>query len=160
MILMKKAVFVGRFQPLHNGHVNAIKNIVEQDDIDHLHIIIGSADKKDTDNNPLSFETRKEIISDTLKHLIETGKISVTGLDDHINDDEWIQNLKHIVPDADITYSGNEWTRRCMEPFCTVEEPDFLDKENLNGTNIRSRIKGKKEIRHLVPNKVFEHLKK
>ncbi|MBW6462311.1 MAG: adenylyltransferase/cytidyltransferase family protein [DPANN group archaeon] len=157
---MKKAIFVGRFQPLHNGHVNAIKRIVEQDDIYHLHIIIGSANKKYTDDNPLSFETRKYIISETLNDLIRAGKITISGLDDHANDEDWIKNLKQIVPDADITYSGNEWTRRCIEPFCKVEEPDFLDKDILNGTNIRLRIKEKKEIKHLVPEKVFEHFKK
>ncbi|NOQ55794.1 MAG: adenylyltransferase/cytidyltransferase family protein [Nanohaloarchaea archaeon] len=157
---MEKAVFVGRFQPLHNGHVNAIRNIIEQDDIDHLHIIIGSADKKDTDSNPLSFETRKDIISKSLQNLIENRQISISGLDDCTDDDEWIKNLRQIAPDATVAYSGNGWTRRCMEPFCKVEDPDFLDKEILNGTNIRLRIKEKKEIKHLVPVKVFEILSK
>ncbi|MFB0514560.1 MAG: adenylyltransferase/cytidyltransferase family protein, partial [Candidatus Bathyarchaeia archaeon] len=39
--MVKRGLFVGRFQPIHKGHVKAISDILKQ--VDELVIVIGSA---------------------------------------------------------------------------------------------------------------------
>lgn len=46
----KTALFVGRFQPFHLGHLKVIKDILKKNDF--IVIAIGSSDEKNTDKNP------------------------------------------------------------------------------------------------------------
>ena len=59
------AIFIGRFQPLHRGHLKAIKWILKKEK--EIFIIIGSFQESLTKNNPFSFQERKEMIEKTLK---------------------------------------------------------------------------------------------
>jgi len=52
------ALFIGRFQPFHSGHLDAIKQISEEEII----IGIGSSQYSKTEENPYSFEERKKMI--------------------------------------------------------------------------------------------------
>jgi len=61
----KKVVFVGRFQPFHNGHLEAIKWILGQ--MGEVSIVIGSMQEYGQVNNPLDFKERKEILEAALK---------------------------------------------------------------------------------------------
>ena len=153
---MKKALFIGRFQPLHKGHCYAIKNILEREDIGHLYIAIGSADKEGTDDNPFNFKTRKKMLEKVFRKNIDEGKISILSLEDYESDNEWISRAKSIAPDFNIIITGNDWTRRCLEPGCIVEKQEFYEEKQLNGTYIRSCIKEGKDISCLVPEEVFE----
>ncbi|MEA2004487.1 MAG: adenylyltransferase/cytidyltransferase family protein [archaeon] len=153
---MKKALFIGRFQPLHKGHCHTIKEILEQESIGHLYIVISSADKKGTDDNPFHFEARKKMLEKMFSKNIDDGKISVLGLEDYESDEEWISRLKSIAPDFNIAFTRNDWTRRCLESDCIVEKQEFYDEKHFNGTYIRSRINEEKDISNLVSEEVLE----
>lgn len=56
----KKVVFVGRFQPFHNGHLEAIRWILVQSK--RLKIVIGSMQEFGQADNPLEFADRKRIL--------------------------------------------------------------------------------------------------
>lgn len=70
-------VYMGRFQPFHNGHLdvlNQIKTVMTHND--KLMVLIGSADE-DGVRNPLRCEDRTDMIS---KILVEHFKDYVTGI--------------------------------------------------------------------------------
>ena len=62
---MPTALFIGRFQPFHNAHLEDIKNILKE--ADEIIIGIGSSQESNTKENPFSYEERKEMIEETLK---------------------------------------------------------------------------------------------
>ena len=62
---MKRGVYVGRFQPLHNGHLTDIKAASKE--VDELAIGIGSSQEDHTAQNPFTTTERMEMISLTLK---------------------------------------------------------------------------------------------
>nr|AIE95863.1 Nicotinamide mononucleotide adenylyltransferase [uncultured marine thaumarchaeote AD1000_70_G10] len=62
---MKVGILIGRFQPLHKGHVNAIE--FARDNSERLFVIVGSAEKSNQERNPFSFEERKRMIGLALK---------------------------------------------------------------------------------------------
>jgi nicotinamide-nucleotide adenylyltransferase len=68
---MKKALFIGRFQPFHPGHLDAIKQISEPEII----IGIGSSQYSKTTDNPYSFAERKTMIEQNLQSLHKKFKI-------------------------------------------------------------------------------------
>ncbi|MCK4927674.1 MAG: hypothetical protein KAS11_04345, partial [Candidatus Aenigmarchaeota archaeon] len=136
-------------------HCHAIKDILQKEDIGHLYIIIGSAGKEGTVDNPYSFDTRKDMLEKVFKEQIDKKKISVLGLNDCSSDDEWISNLKSIAPDFDIAFTRNDWTRKCLESVCIVEKQKFYDEKHFNGTYIRARIKNRKDIDSLVYEEVL-----
>ena len=55
----KIGVVLGRFQMLHKGHISLIDEASKLSD--KVVVLVGSADKSNTIDNPFSFEERKEI---------------------------------------------------------------------------------------------------
>ena len=60
------ALLVGRFQPFHLGHLRLIQTLEKRENLGKLIIGIGSAQFKNTPENPFSFDERKEMITKSL----------------------------------------------------------------------------------------------
>jgi len=136
-------VFLGRFQPLHNGHHHAIKTALDKHE--DLKIVIGSADKSGTEKNPLTAEERKDIIKECFP------KVETLSLEDDESDKVWIEKLEELQPETVI--SGNERVRNIVEEFTdwNIEKPEMFHPEIYSGTEVRRRIKSDEEWRYLVP---------
>ena len=59
------ALIIGRFQPLHNGHLEVIRKVSAE--CDHVIIGIGSAQSSHTSENPFTAGERYLMMSETLK---------------------------------------------------------------------------------------------
>lgn len=84
-------VYIGRFQPIHNGHMAIIeKTIKMMKKNDSFTIIIGSADQERTIRNPLTVEERRK----TLEIATEGMPVKIDAINDSPYDyDEWIRQL-------------------------------------------------------------------
>jgi len=90
------AVFIGRMQPLHNGHVQNIKNALEI--ADNVLVIVGSANQPRTPKNPFSAVERTEMI----KSVFPDNRVQVEGVEDYYPDALWLKDVqtvahKHII---------------------------------------------------------------
>ena len=65
-------LYIGRFNPFHKGHLEALKYIFSKDSIESLIIAVGSAQESYTLTNPLTGGERIEIIMNVLSQLMET----------------------------------------------------------------------------------------
>lgn len=80
--------FIGRFQPFHRGHKEAIDTIIDKG-YKPL-IIIGSASEHSTDRNPYNSQQRIKMIQ-TVYPDRETYDLATVS--DHDSDDEWLNNI-------------------------------------------------------------------
>lgn len=114
---MKVGIYIGRFQPLHIGHITIINYMQTQ--YDHLIILVGSANQASSLKNPFSFEMRQKWLKqsfDELAEANETGakKISILPLNDYPDDEKkWEAGLNEQVlsatsDDDKITLVGHE----------------------------------------------------
>lgn len=95
------AVFIGRFQPLHFGHIDIINKMLDENEL--TIIVIGSKNKSD-DRNPFSYETRQKFI----KSIYPSSNLIVVGLDDYNDNETWCNTLDKLILDHiffDITES-------------------------------------------------------
>jgi cytidyltransferase-like protein len=92
-------VYIGRFQPIHVGHLQIIKEGIKNED--KFLVICGSIDKQNV-KNPFSFEQRKEFIIGALTED-EKKKITVLGLRDSTEEDNkadpiwWYNRVKEMI---------------------------------------------------------------
>jgi nicotinamide-nucleotide adenylyltransferase len=150
---MPVALFVGRFQPLHLGHLFALKKLFER--FDRIVIGIGSVQESNTSRNPFSFEERKEMLERTLRGY--EGRYEILGLPDFLDDAEWRDYcLRRASFDVVV---GSEWVGRCFQGVKPFLRPRKLRPKLYNGTRIRELIASGKEWEHLVPREVVSYLK-
>ena len=152
---MKTALFVGRFQPMHVGHLKAIKWILEK--YDKVIIVIGSSQESNTDKNPFDVEERKEMINKILKTENITN-YEIIEIPDVHDDEVWV---KLILEKAsfEIVFTLNSWVERCFKEF-NIEvkgHPMFGD---ISGTMIRKLVRDGKQWEDLVPKEVVEIVKR
>ncbi|MHA2255858.1 MAG: adenylyltransferase/cytidyltransferase family protein [Candidatus Heimdallarchaeaceae archaeon] len=57
-----RALYLGRFNPPHKGHIHAIEYILNQPDIDEIIILIGSGEKAYSLKNPFTGGERLEMV--------------------------------------------------------------------------------------------------
>ena len=57
---MTRALFVGRFQPFHYGHLHAVESILKEND--ELLLVVGSAQMSHEPDNPFTAGERIEMI--------------------------------------------------------------------------------------------------
>jgi len=85
-------VFIGRFQPIHNAHVEILRRALAL--TKELIIIIGSADQPRTYKNPFTYAERK-LMLDNVLNQIDPGTTRV-----------------HIAPNIDTIYNDTAWMCR------------------------------------------------
>lgn len=93
------AVFVGRFQPWHNGHLKVFSGAMEH--TQNALILVGSANHSRTTRNPLNWFEREEIIQHSLDDAGFLGSTEIMPLDDAPYDlPKWLCNVQKAVAAA------------------------------------------------------------
>ncbi|MDR3419618.1 MAG: bifunctional nicotinamide-nucleotide adenylyltransferase/Nudix hydroxylase [Nevskia sp.] len=91
-------VFIGRFQPFHNGHLAVVRGGLEQ--AEHLLVLAGSADRPRSIRDPFTAAERAELIRGCLTPR-EAMRVTVAPLPDAMyNDAAWIGNVHRAVFDC------------------------------------------------------------
>jgi len=151
-----RALFVGRFQPFHLGHMKAIKEILEGNR--EIVIAIGSAQEGRTPENPFTLEERKQMIEKSLKEA-NIKNYKILSVKDFNNDEKWAGSIRDLAK-FNVVYTMNLWTERCFEKIgIPVKRHRLYENDRYSGTEIRKRILEDKEWRNLVPVSVAKFIR-
>jgi len=156
----KRALFVGRFQPFHLGHLAAIKTVLKQ--AEELVIVVGSAEYSHSDKNPFTAGKRVEMIRAALEEGgIEPSKYIIIPVRDvHIHA-TWAPFVVSQVPRFNVVFTNEPLTSRLFkERRYRVERIPFYDRARYSSTEIRKRILAGKNWKSLVPKSVADLLVK
>lgn len=173
-------LYVGRFQPLHIGHLNIIKDSIKNED--KTIVIIGSIGSIDTIKNPFTFEERKNFIISCLT-VEEKDKVIIVGLRDSMPEDRaidkywWYNQVRNIInekfknlinlylygskkDEATGEYLGllkNKCGIKDTKEIEPVMITDLEDKQLIiNATDIRNIIRKTKDKRTISENKYLD----
>lgn len=142
-------LLVGRFQPFHLGHVDAIKFALDK--VENLWLGIGSSNRSLEKNNPFSADERKKMIQSSIDSGISK-KIQIFYIPDLEDHKKWIENIDEIVPKYDMVFSNDEMTHHLYSKRnMKVISIPFTNRDELSGTNIREKIQSGQNWDHLVP---------
>lgn len=157
---MKKyplALFIGRFQPFHKGHLYSLKKALEL--AEKVIIGIGSSNKSD-ENNPWSYEEREEMVECVLKVEELRGKVvAVVAVPDNPSDEVWAEELVSLVSEFGyqvgevVGVGNNEWTNRLLaSKGVDVVKSGLFRRDELEGVKIRRLMRaGEASWRTRVP---------
>jgi len=157
--MVKRGLFVGRFQPIHKGHVRVIKDILEK--VDELVIVIGSAQYSHRQDNPFTVGERITMIRKALEEqgipLSRCWIIPVPDIHIHMM---WVSEVLGYTPKFDIVYTNEPLTRRLfVEAGFKVESIPFHKRKVYSATEIRKRMLTNKGWEELVPKSVAQFIK-
>jgi len=153
-----KALFIGRFQPFHNGHLKVVESLSK--DYDEVLIGIGSSQYSDTVDNPFSSDERKLMIEKSLD-AIGIINYKIILIPDIHNPPKWVDHVLSICSDFDVVITNNPFTKKLFEEKnFKVVESELYNKKEFSGKEIRKRIKEKQDWQNLVPEPVCEIIKK
>lgn len=143
-----KAVYIGRFQPFHEGHRSVVERYLAR--FDSLVIAVGSTDKSREQKNPLNFEERKRLIRSCYPDL------EVSAIDDEGKTEEgnrrWAEKLGEKTG-ADTVITRNDLVKELVREHTKMDvvEPEKIGPDSYSGTEVRRRIQSGEEWRYLVP---------
>ena len=95
-------LFIGRFQPFHNGHLEVVKRALKE--VSHI-VIIVTVPLRKTSKDPFSAEERKDMIRNAL-HDEKIGNFSLFVVNDIPSDDEYVGHVRQHVHNFNIVYVG------------------------------------------------------
>jgi nicotinamide-nucleotide adenylyltransferase len=141
-----KALVVGRFQPLHKGHLMMFDYVAG--DVDELVVGVGSSNHSNTIENPFSFDERRQMIEESFKPKICHEIIAIPDVDD---DRQWIQNVVDGI-EFDVIYTNADHERKIFESAgIGIRDIPFFDRMVYSATNVRKHILDDSSWRDLVP---------
>lgn len=153
---MQSALFVGRFQPFHIGHLDVVKTILKTND--RVVIVIGSAEKNFLPENPLTAGERFQLIDEALKEAkIPAEKYAIIPVRNVNNYALWVNHINVYVPPYTRIYTGSNIVKACYEGKCE-EIIQVKRKIPVSATKIREAILKKKKWENMVPKVVAKKL--
>ncbi len=157
--MVKRGLFVGRFQPIHKGHVKAIGDILKQ--VDELVIVVGSAQYSHRADNPFTVGeritmTRRAIESEDIP-LARCWIVPVPDIHIHMM---WVAEIVGYTPRFDIVFTNEPLTRRLfIEAGFKVKPVPFYKRKIYSATEIRERMLNNKGWEELVPESTAQIIK-
>tara|TARA_Y100000310_G_scaffold15280_1_gene15276 strand:- start:76 stop:570 length:495 start_codon:yes stop_codon:yes gene_type:complete len=142
-------LLIGRFQPFHLGHLDAVLFGLSR--TENLFICIGSSNKSNEKKNPFSAKERREMIISSIESSM-IDRIKIFDIPDIDNHEKWTFEIDRIVPKYEVVFTNNEFTKTLFEKRQMNVIPVILkDREKFSGTNIRQLITEDKNWQDLVP---------
>jgi len=156
-LFMKRALFVGRFQPFHHGHLYALKKLLRK--YKEIVVVIGSSDDFFTRENPFSCGERIDMIrccfskSDLVKMVL----VPVPDVNDNTI---WVDHVLSYIPTVDDVYSNNPLIKLLFSKHgILVKSVDFFDRGNKEGSFIRRLMAdGNKAWKDHIPRNAVKYL--
>jgi nicotinamide-nucleotide adenylyltransferase len=157
-LTVKRGLFVGRFQPFHKGHVEAIKDILAE--MDEAIIVIGSAQYSHRIDNPFTTGERVTMIRKALDEAkipaSKTWIIPVADVHVHML---WVPKIVGYTPRFSAVYANEPLTKRLfMEAGYRVKPIPFHKRTIYSATEIRERMLANKGWEELVPRSVATYI--
>ena len=170
----KVGVIIARLQPIHNGHLELIRQALNEND--KVLVLVGSADKLNK-RNPIPIRMRVEMASEAIINTFneDADRINVQPLDDLTdesdNSHDWGFYLYSKIvgitksPEFTIYYSdGFEIIMLWFPPFITRNYVSFklnargTIADDISATKVRQLIceRDDETLRKFVPSSVFE----
>ena len=162
MSIIHRGLFLGRFQPFHNGHLYVVEEMIHDKSIDEIIIGIGCAQEAYTLENPFTAGERFEMINNTLRmqSWYGTKPIYIIPIMDIGSNYKYMSYLQTILPQFHVYYGSNDLMRvLCLNAGLESISVPFDDEFHRSGTWIRANIKANKlDWRDYVPEAVVKYI--
>jgi nicotinamide-nucleotide adenylyltransferase len=158
---MSTALYLGRFQPIHSGHVLSIRSMLEE--VDELILVVGSALKSFSVRNPFTAGERIEMLRRALLEAdIPMSRVTIVAVPDTLPPNHhsiYVSQVKTYCPKFEIVYSRNPLVKTLFEQAgYEVREHQEFERERFWGTTIRQQIIDDGDWRDAVPASVARYI--
>ena len=156
--MVNRALYVGRFQPFHLGHLDAIKIVLES--VDELVVVIGSAQYSHNANNPFTAGERLVMVRRALEEAgIDYSRVWIVPVPDVHLHMLWVSALEGYTPRFNVVFSNEPLTRRLfMEKGYKVKSIQFFEREIYTSTLIREKMLKDESWTSLVPKSIAKFI--
>ncbi len=129
-------LYIGKFQPFHNGHLFAVTTIAPT--VDSLIIVIGSSQYHGLKNQPFSAQQRRQMIEQTLA-AEDIHNFSIVEVPDIHDSEHWVEHVRKYVKKFDVVFTNSELVQQLFrEKGFTVKPIKVLP--DVSGTLVRYKI--------------------
>jgi nicotinamide-nucleotide adenylyltransferase len=144
-------IFIGRFQPFHNGHLFAVKYALRN--VQLLYIIVGSSQKSHEPRNPFTAGERIIMIRNALiADKIDPSSYLIIPIPDAVGHAVWTAFIDQVVPTYDVVFSNDTLTLQLFkEKGVEAIEVPLETRAKLSATEVRRRIASGENWKELVP---------
>lgn len=151
-----RGLLVGRMQPVHNGHLQIIKSILEE--VDEVVIGVGSAQLSHTIKDPFTAGERVMMLTKALsENDINPSKFYIIPVQDVACNSIWVAHIKMLTPPFEYIYSGNPLVQQLfIEEGYKVTQPPLFNRGIYSGTEVRRRMLKNEDWESLLPPSVVD----
>ncbi len=156
---MKRALFPGRFQPVHWGHIYVVKWALER--VDEVVIAVGTAQESHTIPNPFTAGERIEMLRLGLRDAkIDLSRVIIVPIPDIMMNSVWPRYVEMMVPRFHYVVARNPLVIRLFREIgYEILVPPPFERERFSSTRIRSlMLMGDPRWKELVPPSVAEFI--
>lgn len=156
--MVRRGIYVGRFQPFHMGHLLVLKYILKH--VDELVIVIGSAQYSHRMDDPFTTGERLTMIHNALREanmpVERCWIVPVRDVNVHML---WVAEIVGYTPKFDVVYANEPLTRRLFsEAGFKVNSIPYQKREIYSASEIRKRMLANKNWESLVPESVAKFI--
>ena len=156
----KHGLTIMRAQPFHVGHQKLIDCMLRSCEL--VTVMLGSIQESGTERNPLTYQTRRQMIENIYQKTDNFKRLNICGIEDIHNPPRWanyafdcILNKFPSAPLPDVYYAGSLADAELFKPCCRYIE--IVDRTDPNfpfvsGTMVRDMISlGDKRWKDFIP---------
>jgi nicotinamide-nucleotide adenylyltransferase len=157
--MVKRGLYVGRFQPFHLGHLSTIRDVLKE--VDELVVVIGSAQYSHTVNNPFTAGERLVMVRESLEECrVDCGRVWIVPVPDVHLHMMWVSSVEGYTPHFDVVFSNEPLTRRLfMEAGYEIKSIRFFERKLYSSTEIREKMVRGENWEKLVPKSVVAFIR-
>jgi nicotinamide-nucleotide adenylyltransferase len=134
-----RGLVLGRFQPLHHGHVALIRHGLER--CGSVVVAIGSSTEPPSLRNPFTARERRQMVEAAFPREVAAGLVTLVDVPDLHDPPHYAKHALSLTGPVDAVFGNDEST---LDLFAAeglrVEQPGFLDRATHEAKAIRALL--------------------